>query len=57
MNRIQVAYTFTNEETNIIRDALIALMRSMEDEDGRISHLSMSDKKKYAKIADIYYGL
>lgn len=56
MNRYNSAYTFTGEEKNIIRRALIELMKSMEDENGEVDHLSPYKKEEYSKINELYFN-
>lgn len=56
MNRFNSAYTFTGEEKNIIRRALIELMKSMEDENGEVDHLSPYKKEEYSKINELYFN-
>ena len=56
MTRIH-GYTFSQYERLILLDSIKHSMRSMEDEDGKIDHLSRSEKEKYQTYLELYRGL
>ena len=52
--RITNAHTFTNEEENIIKKALLGVAWSFEDENGETDHLSRADKAYHEKVMELY---
>lgn len=52
--KVTNCHTFTNEEENIIRAALLSRAWAFEDENGETNHLSRQDKEYYDKVMALY---